>query len=109
MVPTFARPVTADTTKMVTPALDVNLLAVPEQEKQLRVLQRLIVFVHKMCVHVPTVMLPPELLVLPIMPKFARPVPADTTKKLIPVIFWPIIQTILRAAPIFLVKLTFLI
>ena len=54
-MPTFARPVPADTTKMVTPALDVDLLAVPEQEKQLRVLQRLIVFVHKMCVHVPTV------------------------------------------------------
>ena len=86
--PTFLRnhvPVPADTTKMVTPALDVDLLAVLEQEKQQRVLQRLIVFVHKMYVLVQMVPLPPELLVLHIMPIFACPVPADTTKMVLPV------------------------
>ena len=82
-MPTFARPVPAITTKLVTPALGVEL-AVLEQEKQLCVLQRLIVFVHKMCVHVPTVYKPPELLVLHMVPTFARPVPADTTKLVTP-------------------------
>ena len=43
--------------KLIPNALNVNLLVVPEQENQLIVLHYLIVYVLKMCVLVPMVLL----------------------------------------------------
>ena len=80
MVPTCVRPVPVDITKMVTRVLDVDLLVVTEQQKQLLVRLHRIVFVHRIPVLVRMVQLPLVQLVLPMVPTFVRPVPVDITK-----------------------------
>ena len=73
-----------DTTKLVTPVPDVDLLAVREQEKPLLVLRPPIVYVHKIRVLVPTEPLLPGHRVPHTVPTFARLVPVDTTKMVTP-------------------------
>ena len=66
--------------KLIPNALNVNLLVVPEQENQLIVLHHLIVYVLKMCVLVPMVLLLLKQLVLHTVPRSVCPVSRDTTK-----------------------------
>ena len=80
MVPTFVRPVPVDITKMVTRVSDVDLLVLPEQEKQLLVRLHRIVFVHQIPVLVQMVQLPLVQLVLQMVPAFVRPVSVGITK-----------------------------
>ena len=80
MVPQFARRVPVGTTKLVVPVLDVDLDVVLVQEKQLLVLQRLIVFVPKTRAVVPTVPLLLEHRVPQTVPTFVHRVPVIITK-----------------------------
>ena len=80
MVPQFARLVPMDTTKLVVPVLDVDLDVVLVQEKQLLVLQRLIVFVPKTRAVAPTVLKQLEHRVPQTVPTFVHRVPVIITK-----------------------------
>ena len=71
-MPTFVRLVPADTTKPVTLVLDVDLVVVLEQEKHLLVLLHQIVYVHKIRVLAPMVLLLPEHHVPHTVPTFVR-------------------------------------
>ena len=75
-----------DITKLVTLVLDVDLVVVLEQEKHLLVHRRPIVYVPKTLVLVPLVLLLPEQRVPHMVPQFARLVPMDTTKLVVPVL-----------------------
>ena len=79
-VPPFARLVLVDTTKLVVPVLDVDLDVVLVQEKQLLVLQRLIVFVPKTRAVAPTVLKQLEHRVPQTVPTFVHRVPVIITK-----------------------------
>ena len=85
-VPTYVRLAIVDTTKRVILAPDADLHVVLDYEKRLLVLRHPIVYVLKTPVRAPTVLLLLQLLVLRTMPTFARPVPADTTKMVTPVL-----------------------
>jgi len=80
-VPTFVRLVLVDSTKRATHVLDVDLLVVLEQDKQLLVHRPPIVYVPKMYVPVPTVLKLLELLVLRMTPTLVPPVRVDITKQ----------------------------
>jgi hypothetical protein len=85
IIPTSVHLVLVIFTKLVICAAHVLLVEL-EKDKQRRVLQQLIVYVHRILVLVQMVQLPLVQLVLQMVPVFVRPVLVDITKMVIVVL-----------------------